>query len=159
MKIRRVNEELIQQILYALLGLAFIATLFVSAQAHSSELTSVGVNDGITLSGEITSIEGEGFSLKHDNGMTLVSLKELEKESKTALQQADIIKVGNKVTVKGELEKGSFNNPVVMANNIIVTEKADPSALRVVPTPVVPKTVTVTPVDPSPSVTVVPPAE
>lgn len=160
MKINLKNEELIQQILYALLGLTFIATLFASANARSADnVVVVGGKDQVTMSGEISSIEMDGFVLKHDNGVTLVSLKDIEKKDKDALQAAGIIKAGNKVVVNGKLDKGSFNNPVIVADNIVVEQTATPPAVQVVPTPVQPVPVLPTPVTPAPTVTVVPPAE
>lgn len=159
MKMNMKKEEIVQQILYALLGLAFIATLFASTQARSADTTILSKGDQITMTGEITSIEGDGFALKHENGITLVGLKKIEKKAKDALQTADVIKVGNRVTVSGEMEKGSFNNPVIMAESILVEQTAPPPAVQVVPTPVVPTPVTPTAVPTPPTVTVVPPAE
>lgn len=179
MKINRKKEELVQQILYALLGLTFIAALLVSVRAYSSDVTVIGGKDQVTMTGEISSIEGDGFALKHENGLTLVSLKDIEKKDKAMLQTAEIIKIGNKVTVSGKLDKGMFNNPVVVARNIVVEQTAQPPAVQVVPTPIQPPPVVSTPaqpapavpttvqptlvipapVQPAPTVTVVPPAE
>lgn len=159
MKMNIKKEEIIQQVLYALLGLAFIATLFASTQTRSADVAVLSKGDQITMTGEITSIEGDGFALKHENGMTLVSLKEIEKNAKDALQTADVIKAGNRVTVSGEMDKGSFNNPVIVAESILVEQTAPPPAVQVVPTPVTPEPVVPTTVPTPPTVTIVPPAE
>ena len=123
MKHRLISEELIQQVLYALLGLAFLTMLFSANYARSADVATVSSDSNVVMTGEITSIEGDGFALKHDNGTTLVSLKDIEDDKKVTLQEAGLIKIGNMITVTGELEKGSFNNPVVMATNLVVVEK------------------------------------
>lgn len=129
MKHRIYKDELVQQVFYALLGLAFLMMLFSANYARSAEVatvtaTSPAVSDSqVVMTGEITSIEGDGFALKHDNGTTLVSLKDIEDDKKVTLSDAGLIKVGNMVTVTGELDKGRFNNPIVMASNLTIVEK------------------------------------
>ena len=122
MKVTLKKEELIQQRLYALLGLAFLTMLF-GATAVRSETVSVGKNGDVVITGEIASIQGNGFALEHDNGLTLVDLEGLTPDEKTTLQEANLIKVGNMVTVTGEMDKGNFNKPIIKANNLTVVEK------------------------------------
>ena len=112
---------MISQILYGLLGLAFLMTLFASTFAHSEVARING--DTITMSGEVSSIQGDGFALKHENGLTLVSLEDISPDEKAALSDADLIKVGNMVTVSGEMDKGAFNKPIIKAHKLSIVEK------------------------------------
>lgn len=147
MKIHLKNEEVVQQILYALLGLAFLTALLVSTKVRS-ETTVISTDANIVMTGEISSIEGDGFALKHDNGLTLISLKDIDKKNKDALADANVIKVGNIVRVQGEMDKGAFNKPVVKAENIAVVDAAKPvGTTQVIPEPVTPG-VTVVPATP-----------
>lgn len=82
--------------------------------------TVVSENAEVVITGEITSIEGDGFALKHENGTTLVSLKDVSNDEKTILQDAHMIKAGNRVTVTGTLEKGDFNHPILKASHLVV---------------------------------------
>lgn len=102
--------------LLAILGLTVLLAGDLSARAE----TVVSDGSEIVMTGEIVSIEGDGFALKHENGMTLVSLEDINGDKKAALQDANLIKAGNRVTVTGTLEKGDFNNPVIVANNLVV---------------------------------------
>lgn len=147
MKMRLVNQEIVQQIVYALLGLAFIAMLLASAQVRS-ETTVIGADSNVVITGEISSIEGNGFALKHGNGITLISLEDINKKDKNMLADSNLIKIGNTVTVTGDMGKGDFNKPVLKASNIVVTDTETPiGTTRVIPVPVKPG-VTVVPATP-----------
>ncbi len=99
----------------ALVGLFFVSTFIIPMQHLRAEDVIQMNGQEIAMSGTITEMDNDGFTLSTGETSTKVTLENMKNN---AADVADLLKEGMKVTVRGTLMKGSFNEPTINASNI-----------------------------------------
>ena len=106
----------------AALALFFAAT-FVIPMQHLRAEDMIRLNDqDIVMSGTITDLDDDGFILSTGETSTQVSFANLKNNADVT----GLLKDGMKVTVRGALAKGAFNDPEIRASDISAFQ--EPSA-------------------------------
>ena len=97
--------------------LAVLLLLSAPALAQNAAVDGQGQ---IRMTGQISSISLDSFTIEHANGTTDVTFDKMSAENVRRLEEADIIQPGSYVVVEGRLAEGPLNRAVIEADNIYV---------------------------------------
>lgn len=100
---------------FATLFIFFAVTFILPMQKlRAEDIVQMNNSQDITMSGTITDLSSREFVLSTGDSSTNVSLEGMQ----TNATIDDILKNGMKVTVRGTLAPGKFNEPMIKASSI-----------------------------------------
>lgn len=103
------------------MALCTMIGLTLAAAPAKAQTTAVDDSGNIVISGEITFISRDSFTITQGDGAdTQVMFSSMNEDNIEKLRESNVLRTGSRVTVEGELGEGPFNNTVIEADNIYV---------------------------------------
>jgi hypothetical protein len=110
----------------ATLAIFSLATFALPMQpAQADNVIQMNNNQDVVMTGTISDVSEHHITINDGTTSTQVSTDNLQGGSAAA---SDLLKNGMKVTVRGTLASGEFNEPMIRATNVSAYQDATPNA-------------------------------